>query len=86
MVTTVISSEGAVVLPSQVRSKLHLEPGAKLRCEILGDSVILTPDTPPRPPREYVINPLTGLRVTKRQKGSKPLTTEMVKDYLADFP
>jgi len=69
-----------------VRSKLHLAPGTKLRCEIQGDSVVLTPEVPQRHSREYVKDPLTGLRVTKASNHSEPVTTEMVKKLLEDYP
>lgn len=75
-----------MVLPRLVRSRLHLAPGTKLVCEIQGDSVILTPEHPHRLAREYVIDPLTGLRVTKAPDGSEPVTTEMVKTLLEDYP
>lgn len=86
MTTTTLSSKGQVVLPRLVRSKLHLAPGAKLLCEIQGDSVILTPKHPRRLAREYVTDPLTGLRVTKAFEDSEPVTTEMVKALLEDYP
>lgn len=86
MTTTTLSSKGQVVLPKLVRSKLQLAPGAKLLCEIQGDSVVLTPAHPPSPKKEYVTDPLTGLQVTKRSENSEPVTTEMVKALLADFP
>ncbi len=65
MTTTTVSSEGKVVLPSLVRNQLRLAPGTKLFCEIRGDSVILTPEHLRRSVREYTIDSLTGLRVTK---------------------
>lgn len=86
MTTTTLSSRGQVVLPRLVRSQLHLAPGTKLLCEIQGDSVILTPEHPIRPDREHVIDALTGLRVTKRSGDLEPVTSEMVKALLADFP
>lgn len=81
--TTTLSSKGQVVLPRLVRSKLHLAPGTKLLCEIQGDSVLLTPEHPTHWTREYVTDPLTGLQVTK---DSEPVTTEMVKALLEDYP
>jgi hypothetical protein len=74
------------VLPRLVRSKLHLAPGTKLLCEIQGDSVLLTPEHPTQWTREYVTDPLTGLRVTRAAKDSEPVTTEMVKALLEDYP
>jgi AbrB family looped-hinge helix DNA binding protein len=86
MMTTTLSSKGQVVLPRLVRSKLRLAPGTKMNCEIQGDSIILTPENPVRAEREYVIDSATGLRVTKRTDALEPVTSEMVKAILADFP
>lgn len=86
MVTTVLSSEGHVVLPRMVCTKLHLAPGTKLTCEIRGDSVVLTPEQPVSFVREYVTDPATGLRVTKAPQHAEPVTSEMVKALLEDYP
>lgn len=86
MSTTILSSKGQVVLPRLVRSKLHLAPGARLVCEIEGDSVVLTPERPRHLGREYVTDPLTGLRVRKASNDSEPVTTELVKRLLEDYP
>lgn len=86
MTTTTLSSKGQVVLPRLVRSKLHLAPGTRLVCLIQGDSVVLTPEHPRRFVREYIKDPLTGLRVTKAPNGLEPVTTEMVKTLLEDYP
>ncbi|MCP5520736.1 MAG: AbrB/MazE/SpoVT family DNA-binding domain-containing protein [Verrucomicrobiales bacterium] len=84
--TTTLSSKGQLVLPRLVRTKLHLTPGTKLVCMIQGDSVVLTPAHPRRLAREHVTDPTTGLRVTKAPEGSEPVTTEMVKRLLEDYP
>jgi AbrB family looped-hinge helix DNA binding protein len=86
MTTTTLSSKGQVVLPRLVRSKLHLAPGTRLLCKIYGDSVILTPEHPRSFVREYVIDPHTGLRVTKAPEGTEPVTSEMIKTLLEDYP
>lgn len=86
MTTTTLSSKGQVVLPRVVRSALHLAPGTKLVCEVEGDSVVLTPQYLMPAPREYLVDPQTGLRVTKAVEGSEPVTTEMVKGLLEDYP
>ncbi len=65
---------------------LHLAPGTRLVCEVQGDSVILTPEHPRRFVREYVTDPLTGLRVTKAANDAEPVTTEMIKTLLEDYP
>jgi len=86
MTTTTLSSKGQVVLPRLVRSQLHLAPGTKFFCEIQGDSVVLTPEHPQRFVREYHTDPLTGLRVTKARDEGEPVTTEMIKTLLEEFP
>ncbi len=86
MTTTTLSSKGQVVLPRLVRNKLHLMPGAKLLCEIQGDSVILTPEQPRRFVREYVTDPHAGLRVTKALEDGEPVTTETIRALLEEYP
>jgi hypothetical protein len=61
-------------------------PGTKFSCEILGDSVILPPEHPRRSAREYVIDPLTGLRVRKAPDHVESVTTEIIKSLLEDYP
>ena len=86
MTTTTLSSKGQVVLPRLIRSKLRLTPGTRLVCVVQGDSVVLTPEHPRRFVREYITDQLTGLRVTKAPDGLEPVTTEMVKTLLEDYP
>jgi AbrB family looped-hinge helix DNA binding protein len=86
MATTTLSSKGQVVLPRLVRSMLHLAPGTKLLCEVRGDSVILTPERPHRFVREYLTDEQTGLRVTKALEAVEPVTSEMIKALLEDYP
>ena len=86
MIKTTLSSKGQVVLPRLVRSRLHLAPGTRLVCEVQGDSVILTPEHPVRWEREYVIDPTTGLRVTKAFPKAEAVTSETIKTLLEDYP
>lgn len=83
---TTLSSKGQVVLPRLVRSQLHLAPGTRFLCEVRGDSVVLTPEHPIRREREHVIDPLTGLQVTKASGELEPVTSEMIKTLLEDYP
>jgi AbrB family looped-hinge helix DNA binding protein len=86
MVTTRLSSKGQVVLPRLIRSTLGLAPGTELRCEVKGDSVILTPQGVRKKRREHVTDPVSGLRVTKSEPGAERVSSEMVKALLEDFP
>jgi AbrB family looped-hinge helix DNA binding protein len=86
MTRTTLSSKGQVVLPRLVRSRLHLAPGTRFLCEVRGDSVVLTPEHPVPVVREHVIDPLTGLRVTKALPHAEPVTSEMIRTLLEDYP
>lgn len=84
--TTTLSSKGQVVLPRLARTRLRLQPGAKLSCEVQGDQIVLKPVKAVAQEPEYVIDPVSGLRVVRKAKGAVPVTSEMVKSILADFP
>jgi hypothetical protein len=47
---------------------------------------VLTPEHPVQPAREHVTDPLTGLRVTKSRESAEPVTSEMIKTLLEDYP
>jgi AbrB family looped-hinge helix DNA binding protein len=86
MTTTTVSSKGQVVLPKLIRNRLHLRQGARLICRVEGNSVVLTPEQPVAPVREYTTDPITGLRVRRAVEGAEPVTAEMVKSLLEDYP
>ena len=83
--TTTLSSKGQVVLPKQARSQLHLRPGAKLKCEVQGDSILLTPQQPVKATGRLIKDSKTGLLVTRSPRGIK-VTSEDVRAALSDFP
>lgn len=85
MVTT-LSSKGQVVLPRQARARLRLTPGTKLVCEIHGDTLVLKAQAPARRGRAHVVDPISGLRVSRKSAASGLVTSETVKALLADFP
>jgi AbrB family looped-hinge helix DNA binding protein len=85
MLTTRLSSKGQVVLPRLVRTQLRLAPGSKLMCEIRGDSVILTPQST-RGSKEYVTDPVSGLRVSKRKPKAEVVSSDMIRKLLEEFP
>ena len=84
--TTVLSSKGQVVLPRPVRSKLGLQPGT--RFDVHADSngnVVLAP----RSVRKIVRvkrDRKTGLPTFIVPPGTPPMTSEWVREQLADFP
>ena len=85
MLTTRLSSKGQVVLPRMVRTQLRLAPGVKLVCEVRGDSIVLTPQSK-QSSKEYVIDPISGLRISKRRPRGERVSSDMVRKVLEEFP
>jgi len=83
---TTLSSKGQIVLPSTVRRKLGLVPGATLDVAVEAGRIVLAPDRErPRPPK-LGISRSTGLPVLEAPARGPRLTTSQVKELLADFP
>ena len=83
--TVKLSSKGQVVLPKQARMRLQLRPGAKFVCKIEGESIILTLEPRSRERPKLIVDPATGLRITKSPRETK-VSSEDVRAALADFP
>ena len=83
--TVTLSSKGQVVLPKQARLRLLLRPGAKFACRVDGDSIILTLERRERERPQLILDPATGLRITKSPPEVK-VSSEDVRAALADFP
>jgi AbrB family looped-hinge helix DNA binding protein len=86
MITTKLSSKGQLVLPRLVRIKLGLAPGARLLCEVRGNSVVLTPQGRTANRTGYGVNPVSGLRVARQSAGAEPVSSEMIRKLLEEFP
>jgi AbrB family looped-hinge helix DNA binding protein len=83
---TKVSTKGQVVLPSGIRRRLGLQPGDSLDADLDGERIILTPRRPRRARARIVKDPVTSLPVlTAGEKASK-LTSEQVREILAEFP
>jgi AbrB family looped-hinge helix DNA binding protein len=83
--TVTLSSKGQVVLPKMARTRLQLRPGNRFACRVEGDSIILTLQTPARERPKLVLDPATGLRIT-RSPSTVKVSNEDVRAALADFP
>jgi AbrB family looped-hinge helix DNA binding protein len=83
--TVTLSSKGQVVLPKQARTRLQLRPGTRFVCKIDGDSIILKLEPRSRERPKLILNPVTGLRITKSPPEVK-VSSEDVRAALADFP
>jgi AbrB family looped-hinge helix DNA binding protein len=80
-----LSSKGQVVLPKQARTRLQLRPGTKFVCRVNGDSIILTLEPRSRERPKLILDPATGLRITKSPPEVR-VSSEDVRAALADFP
>jgi AbrB family looped-hinge helix DNA binding protein len=83
---TKISTKGQVVLPNRIRLTLGLQPGDSLDAEMDGERIILTPRRARRGRARIVKDALTGLPVLTAGADAAPLTSEQVREILADFP
>ena len=83
---TRVSSKGQVVLPSPIRRKLGLQPGDSLDATIDRGRILLAPRRAPGGKRAIVHDPLTGLPVLTAGANAPALTSEQVREILADFP
>ncbi len=84
--TTVLSSKGQVVLNASIRRSLGLSPGTvfNVRCE--RRKIVLDPVTPGRAKGRAVRDARTGAVVLDVDADVPSLTSERVRDLLADFP
>ena len=83
--TITLSSKGQIVIPAAARAKLGLVPGARLKCELGPGRLVLT--APARRGKTRMkISKLTGLPVFYAPPGVPPLTSERVRELMADFP
>ncbi|MDZ4789089.1 MAG: AbrB/MazE/SpoVT family DNA-binding domain-containing protein [Blastochloris sp.] len=84
MVTT-LSSKGQIVLPKQIRSRLHLRIGTTFTCTVRGDSIVLVSQEAGIKLPRLVKDPRTGLILTKSSENRK-VTSADVRQALAEFP
>ena len=83
---TKLSTKGQVVLPQPVRRKLGLRPGDTLDIRTEGSSVILTSRRKRVRKARMVKDPVSGMMVITAGPGAPTLTSEQVREILADFP
>jgi AbrB family looped-hinge helix DNA binding protein len=83
---TKLSTKGQVVLPSRIRNKLGLRPGDPLDASIEGGRVVLTPRKKRARKPRIIKDPITGFPVVDLGRNAPILTSEEVKEMLADFP
>lgn len=83
---TTVSTKGQVVVPSNIRRKLGLQPGDSLEARIEGQHIVLTPRRPRPRSARIVRDRVTGLPVLAAGSKAAKLTSAQVHEILADFP
>ncbi len=83
---TKVSTKGQVVLPSPIRRRLGLQPGDSLDAELEGERIILILRRVRRGSARIVRDHATGLPVLTAGADAAKLTSEQVREILAEFP
>ena len=82
MSTTTLSTKGQLVNPSRFRKALHLQPGDKVSFAIEGEKLVMQRDER----RHTKLVEKQGRKALVAPPGTPPMTLEVVKALLADFP
>jgi AbrB family looped-hinge helix DNA binding protein len=89
-VTTKLSSKGQIVLPASLRRKLAWQAGDALDITLeeggKGARVVIASRQKRGGKWKIVTDPITQLPALKGPPGTPKLTSQMVKEMLADFP
>lgn len=83
---TKVSAKGQIVLPGPLRRRLGLRAGDSLEISVEKDRIVLTPPKKPTFEARIIEDPVTGFSVLYAGPDAPVLTSEMVRELLADFP
>jgi AbrB family looped-hinge helix DNA binding protein len=83
---TRVSTKGQIVLPAPFRRKLGIRAGDPLDISIEKDRIVLTQASKPKYEARIVKDPVTGFIALDLGPDAPILTSEMVREMLADFP
>jgi AbrB family looped-hinge helix DNA binding protein len=82
MVIARLSSKGQLVIPRELRQALHLKPGDRLRLSLQDGRLVLEPE----PAARARLVKERGRRALVAPSDAPPMTPEVVKRLLAEFP
>jgi AbrB family looped-hinge helix DNA binding protein len=83
---TRVSTKGQIVLPGPIRRKLGIRAGDPLEAGIEDGRIVLTQVREPKHEARIVKDPVTGFIAVDLGPDAPILTSEMVKEMLAEFP
>ena len=85
---TKVLEKGNVILPASLRRQLGIKPGDELKAELQGEGILLSPKAKRKKKYKTWIasDPITGMAVLAVEAGAPELTSEKVREMLADFP
>jgi len=83
---TRVSTKGQIVLPGPIRRKLGIRAGDPLEAGIEDGRIVLTQVREPKHEARIVKDPVTGFIAIDLGPDAPILTSEMVKEMLAEFP
>lgn len=88
MMETKVLEKGQVVIPASLRRRLGIKLGDNLGADVKDGSIVLSPRPERKKPHKarIVKDPITSLPVIDVGKDAPVLTSEMVREMLADFP
>ncbi|MEO5858229.1 MAG: AbrB/MazE/SpoVT family DNA-binding domain-containing protein [Pyrinomonadaceae bacterium] len=83
-----VLEKGHVVLPKSIRRELGIKTGDQLTANVRDGNIVLSRQAKASKPRNarIVKSEITGLPVIDVDKNTPVLTSELVRELLADFP
>jgi len=82
MNTATLSTKGQLVIPNRFRKALHLQPGDRVSFAIEGEKLVMQCHHP----KHAKLVEKNGRKVLVAPPGAPPMTLDVVKALLADFP
>ena len=83
---TRVSTKGQIVIPQPLRNRLGIRAGDSLDIAIEKDRIVLTVPVRKHFTPRIIEDPITGLPVLYANPDAPVLTSDMVRELLADFP
>ncbi len=83
---TKVSTKGQIVIPQPIRRKLGIRAGDPLDIAVEKDRIVLTAPKRKHFKARIIEDPITGFPVLYAGPDAPVLTSEQVKEILADFP